>query len=571
MPPTPLETPIDGARTSDDEAGLLTPRVARGALWIMASRLSGRVFDLLKALILARLLTPRDFGLFGIVMLALATLDTFSQTGINAALIQRRGNIRPYLGTAWTVQGLRGIVLAILLYLAAPAVALFFREPDVADLLRFVSVILVMQGLVNTGIVFFTRDLDFKRAFVFEVTSGGLSLAAGIVLAYQLRSPWARRGPISSGPPRESCSPSCSPRFVRGPELRKDRAGELFAFGRWMSGYAIASWVWQNVDRLVLGRVIGPAPLGVDQMAQRIASMPVSEVAIASMGAHAAGVFQRCKGPGRLGRSFLDVFETVMSFVAPMAVFLAVAAPEVVHGLLGNQWASAIRPLQIVSAAALFTALDIVATPLLVAVGQPRVESWKNCARSAVVMATVLPLTTRYGVEGACASFLLGLADAPPLLGARRPDCARRLGTVARANGAGRCHGRRGLRSRAGDESDVRGAGCGCAHRGRDCGREFVADGRLPLEVPGGPRHLPAHHQAEGGHPGNHVRTLGAGVRQCRRPESKPSPPSRSSAIAPGRAMHGTRGSYRARHGDTSPERSPASAELAGKSECPAR
>jgi O-antigen/teichoic acid export membrane protein len=374
----------------------------------MGSRLSGRVFDLLKALILARLLTPRDFGLFGIVMLALATLDTFSQTGINAALIQRRGDIRPYLGTAWTVQGLRGIVLAVLLYLAAPAVALFFREPDVADLLRFVSAILVMQGFVNTGIVFFTRDMDFERAFVFEVGSGGLSLAAGIVLAYQLRSPWALVWANFVGAvARVVLSFLLSPIRPRL-ELRKDRAGELFAFGRWMSGYAIASWIWQNVDRLVLGRVIGAAPLGVYQMAQRIASMPVSEVAIASMGLTLPAYSRMQSEPGRLGRSFLDVFETVMSFVAPMAVFLAVAAPEVVHGLLGGRWASAIGPLQIVSAAALFTALDIVATPLLVAVGQPRVEFWKNCARSAVVMITVLPLTMRYGVGGACASFLLG-------------------------------------------------------------------------------------------------------------------------------------------------------------------
>jgi len=157
----------------------------------MASRFAGRVFDMLKALILARLLTPSDFGLFGIVMLALTTLDTFSQTGISAALVQRRGDIRPFMGTAWTIQIVRGIVLAVLLYVAAPAVAAFFNEPAVTGLLRFVTLVLLAQGLVSTGIVSFTRDLDFRRSFIFEVLSGGLSLAAGVILAYRLRSPWA--------------------------------------------------------------------------------------------------------------------------------------------------------------------------------------------------------------------------------------------------------------------------------------------------------------------------------------------------------------------------------------------
>lgn len=363
---------------------------------------------MLKALILARLLTPSDFGLFGIVMLALTTLDTFSQTGISAALVQRRGDIRPFIGTAWTIQIVRGIVLAVLLYVAAPAVAAFFNEPAVTGLLRFVTLVLLAQGLVSTGIVSFTRDLDFRRSFIFEVLSGGLSLAAGVILAYRLRSPWALVwANLVGATARVVLSFLLSP--IRPKlELKREQAGELFAFGKWMSGYAMATWFWQNIDRLVLGRMLGAGSLGVYQMAQRIASMPVSEVAIASMGVSLPAYARIQNEKERLARSFLDTVEMTMSIVAPLAAFLVLAAPDVVQGLLGEQWVAAVVPLQILSIGALFTALDAAATPLLVAVGKPKIEFWKNAVRSAAVGLIIVPLTARYGLVGACLSFVIG-------------------------------------------------------------------------------------------------------------------------------------------------------------------
>lgn len=389
-------------------APALAGRVASGSVWIMASRMAGRVLDLAKALVLARLLSPSDFGLFGITMLALTTLETFSQTGMNAALIQRRGDIKPFLGTAWTIQIVRGFILAALLYVAAPAVSAFFREPAVLPLLRFVALVPVVQGFVSTGIVAFTRDLDFRRVFVLEVGSAIASLAAGAALAYQWRSPWAlvwanlvgaaARLVLSFG------LSGARPRL----ECRRPEAAELFAFGKWMSGYAVASWFWQNVDRLVLGRLIGPGPLGIYQMAQRVASMPVSEVAAASIGV-ALPAYVKIQGErDRLARSFLDTLEMTMSLVAPLAAFLVLAAPEVVSGLLGDRWIETVLPLQILSVGALLTALDVVATPLLVATGRPNVEFWKNAVRSAAVGAVVVPLTARFGLPGACVSFVLG-------------------------------------------------------------------------------------------------------------------------------------------------------------------
>ena len=82
----------------------LSQRVVHAGFWAFALRITDRLFGLARTIVLARVLSPNDFGLFGIALLGLSALDTFSQTGFQQALIQKKGDIRPYLNTAWTVQ-----------------------------------------------------------------------------------------------------------------------------------------------------------------------------------------------------------------------------------------------------------------------------------------------------------------------------------------------------------------------------------------------------------------------------------------------------------------------------------
>ena len=94
----------------------LSKKVVRGGMWVFGLRIINRSLGLIRTIILARLLAPSDFGLLGIAMLAIATLETFSQTGFQAALIQKKDNVESYLDTAWTVSAIRGVVLFSFLF-----------------------------------------------------------------------------------------------------------------------------------------------------------------------------------------------------------------------------------------------------------------------------------------------------------------------------------------------------------------------------------------------------------------------------------------------------------------------
>ena len=149
----------------------LSQRVARGGIWVSSLRIIERVLGFARTLILARILSPEDFGLFGITLLALSTLQTFSVTGVDKALIQKKGDIRSYLDTAWTIQALRGLLLGVILFAISPLVATFFNEPRATSLIQVVALAVIIRDFKSIGVVFFQKDIEFHKEFIFQFSS----------------------------------------------------------------------------------------------------------------------------------------------------------------------------------------------------------------------------------------------------------------------------------------------------------------------------------------------------------------------------------------------------------------
>ena len=118
--------------TLSRDTGGLSQRIARGGMWVGSSFALGKLFSTAQQIILARLLLPSDFGLFGIALLAIGTLEAFTQTGVEVALVQRREITDRILNTGWILSVLRAFFLTFLIYLTGPHVATFFKAPKPA-------------------------------------------------------------------------------------------------------------------------------------------------------------------------------------------------------------------------------------------------------------------------------------------------------------------------------------------------------------------------------------------------------------------------------------------------------
>src|SRR3989344_8381370 len=142
-----------------------TKHAITGFSWMGLQKLVRRLIGYIRIAILARILTPEQFGVFGIATLSLAFLEIFTETGINVFLIQEKENIDKYINTAWVISIFRGVLIGILLLLTANFISSSFNSPNSYGLLVLASVIPVLRGFINPSIIKLRKELKFNLYF----------------------------------------------------------------------------------------------------------------------------------------------------------------------------------------------------------------------------------------------------------------------------------------------------------------------------------------------------------------------------------------------------------------------
>src|SRR5690554_3889599 len=161
------------------------------SLWITVSEVIGGVSSLASSIIAARILAPEDFGLMGIVFLTISILEALSQTGFEKALIQRADAIESLLDVAWTWHLGRGLFLGGCVIAASPFLADWYGEPALFPLLAVSASYVVLKGMQNIGVVFFSRELNFKKIFFINASRAFITLGIAIPALLILRNVWA--------------------------------------------------------------------------------------------------------------------------------------------------------------------------------------------------------------------------------------------------------------------------------------------------------------------------------------------------------------------------------------------
>lgn len=391
--------------------GSLTQRAARAGLWLAIGDASGRLAGIVKLVILARLLSPADFGIMGLALLVTGWVHHFTELGFSSALIHQRGDIRPYLNTAWTAQLLRHFALAGVSFATAPIAAWAFAEPFLAPVLRVLAIETIIHGFRNPAVVYFRKELDTRREVVWR-TSGVLAgLVVGIPAAFAFRNVWALVASLmAAGLAGVIASYWVYP---YRPSLQMDwtKLRELARFGRWITGYRIVSAFTTSLDGVVVGRVVGSIGLGFYQMAHHFTVAPISTIGI-----HLHGVmfpmFSKIPDDSHRRRALLRVLGIVTSIVVPLGLFLTVFGGFVVRLALGAAW-QGIEPLvEILAWVGVIRSLTTVISAFLLAVGRPDLDFRTTVPKLGILAIGLYPATAVYGAIGAAYVVVLAMAVA---------------------------------------------------------------------------------------------------------------------------------------------------------------
>lgn len=359
------------------------------------------IFGFASVIILARILFPEDFGIMGIALLTLAALETFSETGFKHALIQKKEVSDDDLNSAWTLLVIRGVLLAAVIFFAAPLVARFFEESQASNIIRAMAVLFLLQGLNNIGIVYFRKELEFNKNFLYEISGTLADFVVAVTAAFILRNVWAMvLGLIARN------TVKCIMSYVIHPyrprlNFRAKNLKELWGFGKWVLGSAILIYLITQGDDILVGKILGVVALGYYQMAYRISNTPATEITHVISEVTFPTYSKLQDDNKRFGEAYLIVLQLVAFLIFPIAVLVFVLANDFTSAFLGERWMPIVTAMQILAFAGLARAVGATAGPVIYAAGKPRMETSVQVLRFLILAALIYPFIMNWGIEGA--------------------------------------------------------------------------------------------------------------------------------------------------------------------------
>jgi O-antigen/teichoic acid export membrane protein len=376
-------------------------------------RVFTRAAALVKIAILARILTPYDFGLFGIAALALSFFETLTETGVNQAVIHSDRKTEELVDSAWVVAIVRGFLISILILTAARPISNFFRDSGVLPLVWLAAAVPLVKGFINPMVVKFLKELEFGNELKFRSALVLVDAAAAVTAAFVFKSAAALvLALLVTGLVEVLMSFYW---FKIWPRLRLQRRylREILGYGKWMTLSGVLSWAAGEIDDLVAGRWFGTGTLGIYQQAYKISTLPVTEIS-GTVNQVAFPVLAKVRADKN---RFWRIFKASVGGIGVIGVIggaiLWFFPESVVMLLLGKQWLGSAPLIRYLAVFGVIRNLESGLQPTFLALGRPQTAAWGNAIK-VLALAAGLMIWGRSGISGvALAAVVSGAAAVP--------------------------------------------------------------------------------------------------------------------------------------------------------------
>lgn len=389
-----------------------TQQIARGGLWMLLFKIADRSLAVIGMAVLARLLTPADFGLVAMTTVLVDGIELATSFGFDIALLRDTQVERARYDTAWTLNLLLGVGAGIVLLLFTIPAVTFYSEPRLYGLMPLLAIGMVIKGLENVGTVEFRKEMDFRREFIFMATKRFANFTFAVGFALWLRNYWALALSILM-----SRAAGVALSFIMAgyrPRLRLSEAKELFHFSKWLM---FTNFLWFLQGRLpdfIIGRVSGPQQVGLYSNAADIARMPTTEIVAPINRAVYPGYARHSGDVAALSSIYLQVIAALWSLALPAAVGLAIIAQPFVLVFLGNQWLSIVPTIRVLAIAGLFGLIVGNQQYVYLALGRANIVTRLAVIQLVAMIVGSLLMAPRLGIIGVAYAVLFSSAlDVP--------------------------------------------------------------------------------------------------------------------------------------------------------------
>jgi O-antigen/teichoic acid export membrane protein len=382
----------------------LTARSIRGGAVTLGAQGVKFITNLLSIAILARLLSPSDFGIVAMVFAITAFMEVFRDLGLTQATIQRNELAREQVDALFWVNALLGIVLAALCWASGPLVAAFYEEPRLRDITSIAALGFIMSGLTVQYQAILNRQMRFGALVFVELAALITGASIAITMAWLDFGFWS----LAWAPIGAAACALLGMVFVSDwtPRLPRSFAGvgSLLRFGGHVAGFNVMNYFARNLDNLLIGKVWGAGALGLYSRAYSLLMFPMRQVS-APIGAVAFPALCALQTqPDRFRRYYLNVLFLIVSITTPLCLALVVLAPEVVSVVLGAQWSEAAGIFRLLAIASIVQPVCATSGWLYLATGNSRgLLVWGSVGSLWLISSFFIGLP--YGPNGVAASY----------------------------------------------------------------------------------------------------------------------------------------------------------------------
>jgi len=331
----------------------LKGRSVRGGLATITSQGTQFLLQSVMTVVLARLLTPADFGIVAMVVAVTGLGQAFADLGLSEATIQREDiNDRQVSALFWINVAI-GLALMLITVGLAPILAWFYHEPRLKEIALVLSSLFLIGGLRVQHDALLKRQMRFRAVAIRDVASSAVGVSAAILMAWRGAGYWAIVAfPVASQFNRMALS-WLAARWIPGLPRRGANVRSLVTFGGNVAGSYLLTNMTRNADNVLIGWWWGATPLGLYSRAYNLLMLPVRQLSL-PVGSVAVPTFSRMQhDPERFARYYLRVVSLMAWISTPVFGFLFVAAGPVIAMALGHQWGEAAPVFQILAISAL--------------------------------------------------------------------------------------------------------------------------------------------------------------------------------------------------------------------------
>ena len=330
----------------------LKNKTVKGVAWSAVDNIAGHSVTFIVSLVLARILSPDDYGLIGIIAIFTAVCQTLINAGFTTALIRKKDATDDDYNTVFIVNLAMSLILYTIIFICAPFIADFFRRDELVDLTRVSSLSMIIGALALVQQTRLTKRIDFKSQTKITITASVFSGIVGIVMALLGFGVWALVAQTLTSQMIRTSLLWVVNKWIPSLRFSSKSFHELFGFGWKMMVSAIIDTVWKELYQVVVGRFYSPATLGQYTRAKSFSQLLSSNL---------TAVIQRVTYPvlsniqdekKRMVRAYRKMIKMTMFITAVSTFFLGAISEPLLYCLIGPKWheATVYLPLICISA-----------------------------------------------------------------------------------------------------------------------------------------------------------------------------------------------------------------------------